>query len=105
MITSEHFFKAKACALELYEKAGIVLTDNEKANIETADFGLNDIFSTGIEIITYVNTRRVCAKELALTPFQTCPEHRHPPIAQKNYAGKEETFRCILHVRTTVKIN
>ena len=34
MITSEHFFKAKACALELYEKAGIVLTDNEKACLQ-----------------------------------------------------------------------
>ena len=27
-----------------------------------------------------------------MTPFQTCPQHRHPDI-EKN-PGKEETFRC-----------
>ena len=41
------------------------------------------------EILTYVNTRRCCAKELVLFPGQTCPEHRHP-----GKSGKEETFRC-----------
>ena len=27
-------------------------------------------------------------------PGQTCPEHRHAPIEEKGYIGKEETFRC-----------
>ena len=27
-------------------------------------------------------------------PGQTCPEHRHAPVEQLNYPGKEETFRC-----------
>ena len=40
----------------------------------------------------YVNTERVCAKELVLFPRQTCPEHRHPP--HDGFPGKEETFRC-----------
>lgn len=40
----------------------------------------------------YVNTDRVCAKELIMTPNQTCPEHRHPPVGSE--PGKEETFRC-----------
>lgn len=84
--------KVKAC--ELYEKANIILTEEEKANIEIADFGLNDIYNTGLEIVTYVNTERCCAKELAILPYQTCPEHRHAPIPEKNYPGKEETFRC-----------
>ena len=35
---------------------------------------------------------RSCAKELVLTPGQTCPEHKHPAV--KNDPGKEETFRC-----------
>ena len=79
-------------ALELYEKAGIVLTDKEKANIEIADFGLNDLENTALTLVTYVNTERCCAKEMVLLPGQTCPEHRHPEVEGK--PGKEETFRC-----------
>lgn len=79
-------------ALKYFEKAGIILTSEEMDNVEVADFGLNDVENTGLEIVTYVNTERVCAKELVLTPYQTCPEHRHPAIADE--AGKEETFRC-----------
>ena len=84
----------KKKAIEIYKNAGIVLSDEEKANVEVADFGLNDIENTGLEIVTYVNTQRVCSKELAMTPHQTCPEHRHPKLTEKNYIGKEETFRC-----------
>ena len=76
-------------AVALYERAGIVLTPAEKENIEVADFGLNDLERTGLQIVVYVNTDRVCAKELALFPGQTCPEHRHV-----GSPGKEETFRC-----------
>ena len=85
--------KIQAEARKYFEKANIVLTDEESADIEVADFGLDDIYNTGLEIVTYVNTERVCAKELVLLPNQTCPEHIHPPLADKNYAGKEETFR------------
>ena len=31
---------------------------------------------------------------MVLFPWQTCPEHRHAPIAELNYGGKQETFRC-----------
>ncbi|SHF35411.1 D-lyxose ketol-isomerase [Caldanaerobius fijiensis DSM 17918] len=82
----------RAKALEYYEKAHIVLTDEEKANIEVADFGLNDIEKTGLQLVVYVNTDRVCAKEMVLLPHQTCPQHRHPPV--NGTPGKEETFRC-----------
>lgn len=92
MISKEHFEQAQKMAAEYFEKAGIVLTEQEKKNIEVADFGLSDLWNTGLEIVTYVNTERVCAKELVLTPHQTCPEHRHPPFG--SYIGKEETFRC-----------
>jgi len=57
-----------------------------------ADFGLGELEVTGLELVVYVNTERVCAKELVLFPGQTCPEHRHPPIGDE--PGKEETFRC-----------
>ena len=79
-------------ALEYYQKAGIVLTDYEKANIEVADFGLGRVNDVGLQLLTYINTQRVCAKEMVILPYQTCPEHKHIPTA--GIDGKEETFRC-----------
>jgi D-lyxose ketol-isomerase len=79
-------------ALEYFEKAGIVLTEDETANIEIADLGLGEFEQTGLALVTYINTDRVCAKELILLPGQTCPEHMHPTV--EGQPGKEETFRC-----------
>lgn len=79
-------------AAEYYKKAGIIITLEERKNIEVADLGLNDVHVIGLESVVYMNTERVCAKELVLLPRQTCPEHMHPPIG--SYIGKEETFRC-----------
>jgi D-lyxose ketol-isomerase len=73
-------------------EAGIVLTPAERDAIEVADFGLGRLEEIGLQLIVYVNTERVCAKELVLFPNQTCPEHRHPPVGAD--PGKEETFRC-----------
>lgn len=92
MISKFEFDAAKTMALKYFLKAGIVLTEKEKEQIEVADFGLNELKETGLELITYVNTDRCCAKELILFPYQTCPEHRHPPV--EGEPGKEETFRC-----------
>lgn len=86
--------KAKQQALELYEKANIILTEEEKKNLEIADFGLKDYERIGLACVVYVNTLRCCGKEMALLPGQTCPEHRHAPIPEMGYEGKEETFRC-----------
>ena len=82
---------ARERALEFFDAAGIVLTDAEKDRVEIADFGLSNLGREGLQILTYVNTERVCAKEMALLPRQTCPEHRHPPV--DGQPGKEETFR------------
>lgn len=76
---------------EYLQKAHIVLTNEERENIEIADFGLGDIENTGLELVTYINTDRYCAKELVLFPYQTCPEHRHPDVNESS--GKQETFR------------
>lgn len=92
MITKNQYEAARIRALEYLHKAGIILTDCEKEKIEVADFGLSDLEKTGLELITYVNTERCCAKELVLFPRQTCPEHRHPEVDGEK--GKEETFRC-----------
>jgi D-lyxose ketol-isomerase len=76
----------------MLDETGFVLTDEERDNIEIADFGLSQLEQTGLEVVVYVNTERVCAKEIVMFPGQTCPEHRHPPF--DGTPGKEETFRC-----------
>jgi D-lyxose ketol-isomerase len=76
----------------MLDDAGIVLTAEERDAIEVADFGLGQLEHTGLQLVVYVNTDRVCAKELVLFPGQACPEHRHPPVG--GAPGKEETFRC-----------
>ena len=92
MLTKEEYEEARLKAIEFYEGAGIVITLDEKKTIEVVDFGLSDLKHFGLEIVVYVNTERVCAKEIAMFQRQTCPEHCHPTINGK--LGKEETFRC-----------
>ena len=92
MLTHAEIDAARERAREFFDNAGIVLTAEENARIEVADFGLSDLDRQGLVLITYVNTERVCAKDLVLFAGQTCPEHRHPPIGDD--PGKEETFRC-----------
>lgn len=79
-------------SLEYFEKASIVLTDEEKANVEVADFGKGVVNEVGLQLVVYINTDRVCAKEMVLLPGQTCPEHMH--VTTNGCQGKEETFRC-----------
>jgi D-lyxose ketol-isomerase len=92
MLSREEVASARRRAREYLAAAGIVLTPDESERIEVADFGLGDLEATGLQLVTYVNTARVCAKELILFPRQTCPQHRHPPVGDE--PGKEETFRC-----------
>jgi D-lyxose ketol-isomerase len=83
--------EARQLAAAMLADAGIVLTPAEREGIEVADFGLGELERYGLQIVVYVNTERVCAKELVLFPGQACPEHRHPPVGGE--PGKEETFR------------
>lgn len=82
----------RAYAADLFRKAGIYITPAEREQIEIADFGLGQFTDTGLGVLVYVNTDRCCAKELAMWPRQTCPEHTHPRVGDD--PGKEETFRC-----------
>jgi D-lyxose ketol-isomerase len=84
--------EARERAVTALEEAGIVLTPPERATLEVTDFGLGRREELGLQLLVYINTERVCAKELVLFPRQTCPEHRHPPVGDD--PGKEETFRC-----------
>ena len=78
-------------AAEIIRRGGIALNDSEVATIEIADFGLGRYEQIGLAIHIYVNTKRVCAKELAMLPRMMCPEHLHPDVDGE--PGKEETFR------------
>ncbi|PKM48928.1 MAG: D-lyxose/D-mannose family sugar isomerase [Firmicutes bacterium HGW-Firmicutes-7] len=78
--------------INIFKSSGMVFTQKEIEAMEITDFGLNDFYNIGLGIIIYVNTERICAKELAMTPFQICPSHMHPNI--NSTEGKEETFRC-----------
>jgi D-lyxose ketol-isomerase len=84
--------EARERAATMLAEAGIVLTPAERETIEVTDFGLGRLEEIGLQLVVYVNTKRVCAKELVLFAGQTCPEHRHPPVDGR--PGKEETFRC-----------
>mgnify|MGYP000097267162 CR=1 FL=1 len=84
--------KAQDQAAAMLQACKIELTAAEKEHIEVAGFGLNELEIQGLELITYVNTDRYCAKELLLFPRQTCPEHLHPHVGAD--PGKMETFRC-----------
>ncbi len=103
------FYKQQAeRAVRVLESAGIVLTEAEKERIEVADFGLGMPNEVGLQLLTYVNTERVCAKEMVLFAHQTCPEHKHVCGTENGtaYEGKEETFRvrkgkCYLYVAGT----
>ena len=92
MIARGEVEKAQARAAQMLARAGIVLSPEEVARIEVAEMGLGELERTGLELVVYINTDRYCAKELVLFPRQTCPEHRHPPVAGE--VGKMETFRC-----------
>jgi D-lyxose ketol-isomerase len=92
MLTAREIDTARERAADILQEAGIALTVSEATEIEVADFGLSRLEETGLEVVVYVNTDRVCAKELVMFPRQLCPEHRHPPV--DGSPGKEETFRC-----------
>lgn len=86
----EVYEHAKQKTLDFFKKANIIIGKEEE--IEVADFGLDNLYSVGLQLCVYVNTDKVCAKEMVLFPNQACPEHKHVATAGKD--GKEETFRC-----------
>ncbi len=83
---------AQQRAIAILQQAQIAITPEEAQGLEVADFGLGRLESEGLEIVVYQNNDLYCAKELIMFPGQTCPEHKHPPVAGR--PGKQETFRC-----------
>jgi D-lyxose ketol-isomerase len=62
MISARAYSEAVDRAARLLERAGVAITPEERSRFEVADFGLGELEKTGLEIITYVNTERCCAK-------------------------------------------
>jgi D-lyxose ketol-isomerase len=92
MLTRSLVQRTQQRTAEMLAQIGIVLTPQERENIEVVELGLGELERTGLQIVVYINTDRYCAKELVMFPRQTCPQHRHPPVG--NDPGKMETFRC-----------
>lgn len=92
MISRRQHEAAVERSVQMMSQVGFAVTPEEKARFEVADFGLGELEKTGLQVLVYVNTDRVCAKELVMLPHQTCPEHWHPTVGSR--LGKEETFRC-----------
>jgi len=102
-MTEEQYEKARKRTIEYLDKAGIALADEEKQKITVFDFGLKDLDNLGLELLVYVNTPRVCAKELVLFPRQTCVEHLHPTIGgvsgKRKHSGADGArFICMCRV-------
>ncbi len=84
------YCRMEKLAREYFKKANIVVREDEP--VEVADFGLGIVEKVGLQLCVYINTERVCAKEMVLLPHQSCPEHKH--VDSYGQQGKEETFRC-----------
>jgi D-lyxose ketol-isomerase len=93
VITRKQQKAAQKKAAEMIRQAGITISDTEADRIEVADFGLNNLDKEGVQVLTLVQTERISVKVLALFPYQTEPEHWHPPVGDD--PGKEETIRVI----------
>ncbi len=67
MLTQEEVSRRQQQSLALFNQAGLVITPAETERIEVADFGLGDFEHTGLGVLIYVNTQRVCAGAPMLT--------------------------------------
>jgi D-lyxose ketol-isomerase len=81
---SQHDYKRAVDRTKLILKEARIPIPYE-AEIEVADFGLNELDEIGLEILVLVNDV-YCGKWLVLFKNQQCPEHLHPL--------KQETFVC-----------
>lgn len=92
MIRRSELARAQKQAVEILANVGVVLRPDELEKIEAADFGLSELWISGVQILTLVDTEYIAVKLLVMFPGQTEPEHLHPPRGRD--PGKEETIRC-----------
>ncbi len=92
MIAERERERARREAAILLEKAGIPMGEGEIEKIEVIDFGLGNIQVEGLQLVTMFETERMAGRILIMTPYQTEPEHWHPPFG--NNPGKQEIIRA-----------
>lgn len=92
MVRKEEAARARARAVQMLQAAGIAVRQEEIDAMDTADFGFGRLEEIGAQIIPIVDNKQVAVRLLVLFPWQTEPEHRHPPLG--DYPGKIETIRC-----------
>jgi D-lyxose ketol-isomerase len=80
--------QARERAAATLEAAGLKLTPEEREGIEVVDFARNVLEDVGAQIVVYVNTERICAKEIVLFPNQTCAEHRRSTARRHDGQGR-----------------
>lgn len=93
MITTDELKAAQKRAGAMIQQARILMSEQEQENIQAADFGLSHLGKEGAQILTFVETERIGVKVIVLFPYQTLPEHWHPPV--EHDPGKEESFRVV----------
>ncbi len=93
MIKRHEYASAQERAVQMMVDSGLVITEDEKKQVEVVDFGLSNLKVEGAQILTFFNTERVSVKAIALFPNQTEPEHWHTAVGED--PGKEETVRII----------
>ncbi len=93
MIYRSYEKKAQAWAYDFFRHAGVPIRPDEKDGIAIVDFGLNQFEKEGMHLFTMACTSRYAVKALAHLPWQTEPEHWHPPVGDD--PGKEETVRVL----------
>jgi D-lyxose ketol-isomerase len=79
--------------VELLRKIDFPLTPADWAELKVNDFGLGDLRNEGFVFADLLRTDRVRLTLLILLPYQSLPEHLHPPYGSE--PGKEETLRCL----------
>jgi len=91
VISRKTYEDARKRALELARTARIALSQKEIATMDVADFGLGNLNSEGVQIVSLFDTSQLCGRLLILFAGQTEPEHNHVPVG--NHPGKQEVVR------------
>ncbi len=92
-MTTAEIEQVRQETLELIKKSGIHISKQELEKLMLVDFGLGNIRKEGIELVDILNSPKLRITYLVLLPFQTLPEHLHPPCDGQD--GKEETIRAL----------
>lgn len=93
MLTRQAYEEARRWAWEFVQRAGLPLREEERAGLDVAELGLEELETTGLQILTLAATEWLGAKLLILRPHQFFPQHRHPPSPAEGYPGKTELLR------------